>query len=116
MSYAVSIIDRHPIAQNWVHWFVSNIPPVTREIKEHASGIRDKMPDGALEFRNSYGELGYGGPQPPRGTGAHLYEITVYALSLESVSLGPYATLTEILTHIRPHIIESAVTSGTFEQ
>jgi phosphatidylethanolamine-binding protein (PEBP) family uncharacterized protein len=83
MSYAVSIIDRHPIAQNWVHWFVSNIPPVTREIKEHASGIRDKMPTG----RNSATptELGLAasaaarhGRTPLRNHGA---------LLLESVSL-----------------------------
>ena len=74
------------------------------------------MPPGALEFRNSFGDMGYGGPQPPRGSGVHIYEITVYALSLEAVSLGPYATLEELLEEIRPHIVTTAVTSGTFEQ
>lgn len=116
MSFAISIVDRHPNANDWVHWLVANIPPGTREIRERASRIRDEMPPGALEFRNSFGDMGYGGPQPPRGSGVHIYEITVYALSLEAVSLGPYATLEELLEEIRPHIVTTAVTSGTFEQ
>jgi len=115
-SFALSIVDLHPIANNWVHWLVANIPPTRREIAERASGIRDAMPPGALEFRNSFGDIGYGGPQPPRGSGAHIYEITIYALSLEAVSLGPYAPLEELLEKIRPHIVATAVTSGTFEQ
>jgi Raf kinase inhibitor-like YbhB/YbcL family protein len=115
-SFALSIIDRNPAANNWVHWLVANIPPTVREIAEHVSTIRDKMPPGAIEFRNSFGDIGYGGPQPPRGTGPHVYEITVYALTLESVSLGPFATIEEFLTHIRQHLLTSASTPGSFEQ
>lgn len=115
-SFALSVIDRHPNANDWVHWLVANIPPAVREIAEHASTIRDKMPPGAIEFRNSFGDLGYGGPQPPRGSGSHAYEITVYALTLESVPLGPFATLQEFLAHVRPNLVTSASTSGSFEQ
>ncbi len=116
MSFAISMVDRNPGANDWVHWLIANIPPSTREIRERASRIRDEMPPGALEFRNSFGDMGYGGPQPPRGSGAHVYEITVYALSIEAIELGPYATLEELLEEIRPHVVATAVTSGTFEQ
>ncbi len=115
-SFALSIIDRHPVANNWVHWFVVNIPAAVREIHEGASGIRDLLPPGSLEIRNSYGDIGYGGPNPPRGSGAHVYEITVYALSIGSTGLGPFATLDECLAGIRPHVVASANTAGTFEQ
>lgn len=115
-SFAIAMVDRHPNANDWVHWLVANIPPATREIRERASRVRDEMPPGALEFRNSFGDIGYGGPQPPRGSGAHVYEITLYALSIEAIELGPYATLEELLEEIRPHIVTTAVTSGTFEQ
>ncbi|HSQ75094.1 MAG TPA: YbhB/YbcL family Raf kinase inhibitor-like protein [Bacteroidota bacterium] len=116
MSFAISMVDRHPIANDWVHWLVANIPRETREIREGASRIRYAIPPGALEFRNSFGDMGYGGPQPPRGSGAHVYEITLYALSIEAIELGPYATLEELLEEISPHVVATAMTSGTFEQ
>ncbi len=115
-SFALSIIDRHPRANNWVHWFVLNIPGTLRGINERASGIREAMPPGALEIRNSFGDIGYGGPQPPRWSGAHEYECTVYALSEEEVPLGPFSTLEECLAKIKPHILATATASGTFEQ
>lgn len=31
-SFALSVVDPHPVAQNWVHWFVINIPPVPRSL------------------------------------------------------------------------------------
>jgi len=68
-SFALSIIDPHPVAQNWVHWFVINIPASTAFLSEGAS--RKNMPGGAVELKNSFGETGYGGPQPPKGSGEH---------------------------------------------
>jgi phosphatidylethanolamine-binding protein (PEBP) family uncharacterized protein len=41
-SFALSIVDPHPVAQNWVHWFVINIPPNVTAIEEGAS--TKKMP------------------------------------------------------------------------
>lgn len=115
-SFAFSIIDRHPIARNWLHWFVFNIPSTVREIRERASGIRDELPPGAVEVRNSFGETGYGGPKPPRGSGVHQYEITVYGLSAETLGIGPFASLAECLDAIRPLLLDSATVTGTFEQ
>src|SRR5512135_302067 len=28
-SFALSVVDPHPVARNWVHWLVINIPPQT---------------------------------------------------------------------------------------
>ncbi len=115
-SFALSIIDRHPIAQNWLHWFVYNLPPTIREIPERASRVRDLLPPSAVESRNSFGEFGYGGPKPPRGSGVHSYEITVYALSAETLSLGPFASLDECLAAVEQSLLDSATVAGTFEQ
>ena len=64
-AFALSIVDPHPVAQNWVHWFVINLPSSTASLPEGAS--RKNMPPGALELKNSFGDAGYGGPQPPKG-------------------------------------------------
>lgn len=115
-SFTLSVIDRHPIAHNWVHWIVVNIDPTVREIHEKASRIRDAMPPACLEVRNSFGEIGWGGPQPPRGSGMHQYEITVSALATPQLSLGPFATLDEYLGVMAPHVIASGSVSGYFDQ
>lgn len=115
-SFAVSVIDRHPAANNWVHWFVVGLPPIIRELNERASEIYTEMPEGCIELRNSFGEQGWGGPQPPRGSGAHPYECTVYALSASDLELGPFATLDECQAAIAPHLMTSASTIGYFEQ
>jgi hypothetical protein len=63
-SFALSVVDIHPIAQNWVHWLVINIPPQVTTIEEGVS--KKKMPSGSIELKNSWGEIGYGGPEPPK--------------------------------------------------
>jgi Raf kinase inhibitor-like YbhB/YbcL family protein len=115
-SFAVSVIDCHPIAKDWTHWFVVNIPPIVRGLEERASNQGTEMPDGCIELRNSFGQQGWGGPEPPRGSGIHPYECTVYALSVADVELGPYSSLQDTLKAITPRIITSASITGYFEQ
>jgi Raf kinase inhibitor-like YbhB/YbcL family protein len=61
-SFALSIVDPHPVARNWVHWLVINIPADTASLAEGASG--QKMPAGAAELNNSWGKPGYGSTRP----------------------------------------------------
>ena len=74
-SFALSMVDPHPVAQNWVHWLGIDIPANVTSLEEGAS--RKKMPLGSVELRNSFGDTGYGGPQPPKGTGDHPYVFTL---------------------------------------
>src|SRR5512147_1441048 len=53
-SFCLSIVDPHPVAQNWVHWLVINLPAQTTSIEEGAS--KKKMPKGSIELKNSWGE------------------------------------------------------------
>jgi Raf kinase inhibitor-like YbhB/YbcL family protein len=115
-SFVLTIIDRHPVAKNWVHWCVINIPASSREIEEHSSGQVRVLPGDSVELRNSYGESCYGGPNPPRGTGPHEYEIAVHALDLPMLSVGPFATQKEVAAAIHGHIIATGSVVGTFEQ
>ena len=48
-SFALSMVDPHPVAQNWVHWLVINIPADTVSIGEGAS--RRKMPPELLNCK-----------------------------------------------------------------
>lgn len=114
-SFVLAYIDRHPIARGWVHWLVINIPATTSRLPEGASGTR--MPLGAVELKNSFGTVGYGGPQPPPGSGVHKYEATLYALSVpELPGIGPDATWAEVQKAMRGKVLGQASVYGTFER
>jgi Raf kinase inhibitor-like YbhB/YbcL family protein len=115
-SFVLSIVDLHPAARNWIHWFVINIPRHYREIPEHASGDRERFPSAAQEMRNSFGDLGYGGPNPLRGSGLHPYEFTVRALSIDSLSVGPFATPQECEEEMRGKVLASGSMKGYLQR
>lgn len=111
-SFALSIVDPHPVAQNWVHWLVINIPKEVTGIEEGASG--KKMPLGSVELNNSFGDIGYGGPQPPKGTGDHPYVVTVYALNVDKLELGTNPSLSAFKKAIEGKVIESPFITGMY--
>jgi len=113
-SFALSMVDPHPVAQNWVHWLVINIPAGATSLPEGASG--KKMPAGAMELRNSFGEAGYGGPQPPQGSGEHPYVFTLYALNVEKVELGANTSLAAFKKTVEGKATQSATVTGKYER
>jgi Raf kinase inhibitor-like YbhB/YbcL family protein len=113
-SFALSMIDPHPVAQNWVHWFVIDIPSQVASIDEGASG--KKMPKGSVELKNSFGEIGYGGPQPPKGSGDHPYVFTIYSLSVERLDLATNTSLSAFKKALGGKILGSATVTGKFGQ
>jgi len=113
-SFALSIVDPHPVANNWIHWLVVNIPPSVSAIEEGAS--RQSMPSGSVELQNSYGEFGYGGPQPPKGSGVHPYVLTLYALSEERLDLDKKVSLEEFNEVVEARTLEKASITGHYSQ
>ncbi len=114
-SFALSIIDPHPVANNWVHWFAINIPLRGRSIVEGASRT-NSLPAGTKELMSSYGELGYGGPAPPKGSGSHPYIATIYALNVEALNLGVNTSLRQFEKAIEGKVIAEATMTGFFER
>jgi len=111
-SFALSMVDPHPVAQNWVHWLVINIPANVATLEEGAS--RMKMPPGSIELKNSFGDLGYGGPQPPKGSGDHPYVFTLYALKVDKLDLGASTSLSAFKKALEGKILESATITGKY--
>jgi Raf kinase inhibitor-like YbhB/YbcL family protein len=75
-SNAVSLVlivdDPDAPSGLWTHWLLANIPPDTKVIAE------GKVPAGAIQGKNSFGNARYDGPLPPSGT--HRYFFHLYAL------------------------------------
>ena len=113
-SFALSVVDPHPVAQNWVHWLVANIPANVTAIVEGGSG--KKMPPGSMELKNSFGQVGYGGPQPPQGSGEHPYVVTLYAMNVEKLGLGLNTSLAAFKKALEGKVIQSASVTGKYER
>jgi len=113
-SLALSIVDIHPIANNWIHWLILNIPADLGGLAEGSSC--HEMPPGVKELYNSFGELGYGGPQPPKGSGVHQYVAALSALDVAQLDLPLNSTLAAYLKAIDGKIIASARLIGTYER
>ncbi|MDR3570513.1 MAG: YbhB/YbcL family Raf kinase inhibitor-like protein [Syntrophobacteraceae bacterium] len=111
-SFALSIVDHHPVARMWVHWMVIDIPAGRMSLPEGASG--GHMPPGSVELVNSFKDAGYGGPQPPRGSGPHPYVITVYALDVARLELKPDTTLAGFKEAIGKKVLGKASITGYF--
>jgi phosphatidylethanolamine-binding protein (PEBP) family uncharacterized protein len=74
------------------------------------------LPEGSLELTNSFGEQGYGGPKPPRGSGPHQYVVTLYALSVDRLPVSSTTRFSEVMQMAQSSLLATASTTGIFEQ
>jgi len=72
------------------------------------------MPPGSVELKNSFGDIGYGGPQPPKGTGDPPYVFTLYALSVEKLDLRANISLSALKKALEGKILGSATLTGKY--
>jgi len=111
-SFALSVVDMHPAAREWVHWLVINIPANVNSLPEGASG--KSMPKGAFEMANSFGGLGYGGPQPPKGTGDHSYVVALYALNTDRLPQNFNTSLSDFKKSLVKKVITAVTITGKY--
>jgi Raf kinase inhibitor-like YbhB/YbcL family protein len=94
-----------PIAGGFAHWVVWNIDPNTSLIKE------ESVPPGAIEGKNSSGDLGFVAPCPHAGF--HHYEFRLYALD-RSLDISEGSTAEELERAIEGSILAEAVLTGIY--
>jgi Raf kinase inhibitor-like YbhB/YbcL family protein len=73
----------------FTHWMLTGIDPSTTGVAEGT------VPAGANERVNDFGEVGWGGPEPPPGDDAHRYVFTVFASAVR-LALGPDAGVEDL--------------------
>ena len=114
-SLAVACIDRHPVANSWVHWLVINIPTSVKVLPDGASRTT-MLPAGAKELENTFGTTGWEGPLPPRGSGTHPYEFQLCALSVQNLNLAINTNLASFNKAIEGKVLATAKVVGTYER
>ena len=106
-SLAVIVDDPDAPVGLFTHWLVWNINPKTNEITEGSA------PSGAVQGKNDFGEIGYGGPQPPSGT--HRYFFKVFALN-QMLNLKSGAKRKEVDAAMKAHIIAQGSLMGKYSK
>jgi Raf kinase inhibitor-like YbhB/YbcL family protein len=104
-SVALVVDDPDAPSGTFTHWVVYNIDPARSTI---AAG---QVPEGALQARNSGGDVGYTGPCPPSGT--HHYRFTVYVLR-SPLTVPAGGDPARVLVAIRGKTTARGTLTGTF--
>lgn len=104
-SLVLVVNDPDAPGGDFTHWTLFKLPPNTETIPENAP------PAVAVPGRNDFGDIGYGGPQPP--SGQHRYFFRLYALDC-GVSLSRGATREEVEDAIRGHVIRECELMGRY--
>jgi Raf kinase inhibitor-like YbhB/YbcL family protein len=108
-SFALIADDPDAPVGTWVHWVLFNIPPETRELVSVAAG-KVNLP-GAVQGKNDFKKLGYGGPAPPSGT--HRYYFKLYGLDTV-LDLKEGITKDELVKAMKDHILAQGQLKGKF--
>ncbi|MGD1900602.1 MAG: YbhB/YbcL family Raf kinase inhibitor-like protein [Phormidesmis sp.] len=114
-SFAINVYDPDaPTGSGWWHWNVVNIPAATNAISQNASADTN-LPTGAIEIRNDYGTIGFGGACPPPDK-VHRYIFTVYALGTESLELPENPSNALVGFMIRTNMLGSASITAVYHR
>jgi Raf kinase inhibitor-like YbhB/YbcL family protein len=104
--------NEHP----YVHWLIYNLSPAVSSLPE---GLPRKeifdLPVIGTQGRNSFGNIGYGGPMPPAGDAPHHYEFTLYALG-ENFRLASGMRRDALLEIIQGYVLTTAKLTGLYER
>lgn len=97
----------------WVHWVLFNLPPTVRELEEGVPTTAT-LGSGAKQGKNDFGNIGYGGPAPPKGK-PHRYFFKLYALAV-TVDLPPGSTKADLEAAMKGHILAEGQLMGTYKR
>jgi Raf kinase inhibitor-like YbhB/YbcL family protein len=95
----------------WVHWVLFNLPAQLRELQEGVP-TTEILGNGARQGKNDFGNIGYGGPAPPKGK-PHRYSFKLYALDAD-VDLTPGATKGQLTNAMKGHILAEGQLVGNY--
>jgi Raf kinase inhibitor-like YbhB/YbcL family protein len=110
-SFALILEDPDAPGGTWTHWLLWDIPAKVHNL---AQGLKP----GTLGVtgRNDFQKLGYGGPCPPKGHGAHRYFFKLSALNIPTLGLKEGSTKKELEQAAKDRVVAQTQYMGRFER
>lgn len=113
-SFVVLMFDSDAPGGGWWHWAVFDIPAGVTSLRAGAGDPgRHLLPPGAIQVRNDWGGLGYGGPCPPPGP-PHHYRLMLYALRVAKLGLDASANAAQVAAKARANALAEAEIVGLY--
>lgn len=109
-SFAITMYDQSAATGGgfW-HWLMFDIPTKIMSIPADSGNVdKNLLPPHIIQSINDYGYYGYGGPNPPKGDGNHLYLITIYAIDIPHLGLVKDSMPNYVGFNLWKHTIEKA--------
>jgi Raf kinase inhibitor-like YbhB/YbcL family protein len=108
-SLVLTMIDSDVKPNGWSHWIVVDLDPAVPGLAHGFSSL----PGNAKAVASNFGDSGYDGPCPPKGTGTHHYSFPLWAMPAATTTLPANARATDIeATLTRSAIAHAAVTGS----
>jgi Raf kinase inhibitor-like YbhB/YbcL family protein len=113
-SYALLVEDPDaPGAEPFVHWVAYDIPADVTSLPEGVPSSPEPVTLVQMrQGRNSFGVVGWRGPEPPAGQ-MHHYHVEVFALD-DRPPLDPEADRDALVKAMRGHVLAAGELAGTF--
>ncbi len=111
--YVLVMYDPDAPGGVFYHWLLYDIPGNTTRIPPGLPG--EPVTRYGVQGRNSFGEIGYGGPCPPPGHGRHRYVFVLAALDKE-LGIGPGASPQQLFDAMRGHVVAYSVYYGVYSR
>lgn len=103
-----------PTPRPFVHWVACHIPAEAGGLPERVPAKqRVEAPTRLEQGRNDFGNVGYGGPAPPRGHGVHHYHFRLFALD-SRVEVPAGGSAEDLKRAMRGHVVAEAECVGTY--
>jgi Raf kinase inhibitor-like YbhB/YbcL family protein len=108
-SFVLTMIDVSVKPSGWSHWIVVDLP-VSATGLAHGTAA---LPAPARAVASNFGDLYYDGPCPPKGTGVHRYEFTLWAMPGPAPAIAPDAKATDLAEMLAKAALAHATIAGT---
>ncbi len=103
-SLVLTMIDLDAKPALWSHWIVVDLPPTVQGLPRAAK----PLPSPARAVAGNFGDAGYDGPCPPKGSGAHHYRFTIWAMPTATTTIAPNAKADTVAPSLSHRAIGSA--------
>jgi Raf kinase inhibitor-like YbhB/YbcL family protein len=118
VSFALILIDPDTAVMKKtdevLHWMIFNIPGTARELPEGVPS-QPQLPDGSIQGLNQGKKVGYMGMGAAAVGPYHHYTFELFALDTK-LTLGPDATLSDVMKAMDGHILMKGVLVGRFHR
>jgi Raf kinase inhibitor-like YbhB/YbcL family protein len=107
-SFVLTMIDVDVKPSQWSHWIIVGLPTNVTSLTRGA----ESLPSGAKALTSNFGDAAYAGPCPPKGTGLHHYQFTIWALPTATISLGSDEKATDLTAQLAHQALDHASLTG----